>query len=682
MKRILLLLPLLILFLNRLQSQSQWEFLNPKPSGFTGVDVHFVSKDTGFIVNNYELLITTDCGSSWNRKMNISSSSDISFFKSVGFIVGKNGYVLKTNNKGLDWDSIYIGTIENLNTINLINEDTIILSSSKNIFKSFDGGNKWEVVSIGSYIIVKSYFRNSKVGFAACNKGYLLKTIDGGLNWYLTYTTSLYPSDFIAIDFIDKNVGYASFESGFLRTEDGGETWVKLKYKIRTVLYIHFCDSLIGYISDGKIYKTIDGGKTWNLSLDLVNEIYSIYFIDQNVGFAIGLNGIITKTIDGGVTWNSYSSFYYDILEVSFTSNNVGYCLTRFALYKTINGGIDWQLVETGTNNGTFTDIDFFNDSVGIGIIGTLIYKTIDGGKSWKVNDIRDFVLSYELSTVEFLNSDTVYISSGNSLGGIIKTMNGGNLWKIINDNKFREIQFINSNVGYALDILYSKVYKTTDRGDTWSVVFEENSIDDILDIHFVDESLGFIVGDYGLYYKTIDGGLNWKKIVINSSIDFKAINFFDHKIGYISGEDSYVVRIYKTLDGGETWNMESIPYISNPDGLRSIAITENRKVFVSGNNGVILHDSISSDGFDLIRSVSNNRNDIIFYPNPFTEYIRFDGVERYPIVIEIFDISNKSVFKKELNNPFIDLSYLNKGFYIIKIDCKENVYIKKVIKN
>ncbi len=75
--------------------------------------------------------------------------------------------------------------------------------------------------------------------------------------------------------------------------------------------------------------------------------------------------------------------------------------------------------------------------------------------------------------------------------------------------------------------------------------------------IYFVSDSVGYIVGgtlyDKGILLKTIDRGNSWK--LINESLNGGAFGlvFSDEKNGLVSAWPS---RIYKTLDGGNTFQL------------------------------------------------------------------------------------------------------------------------------
>ena len=75
-----------------------------------------------------------------------------------------------------------------------------------------------------------------------------------------------------------------------------------------------------------------------------------------------------------------------------------------------------------------------------------------------------------------------------------------------------------------------------------------------------VNEKIVWASGTEGTVIKTIDGGKTWKVMSVPGAekIDFRDIEAFDANTAYIlsigSGESS---RIYKTTDGGKTWNLQ-----------------------------------------------------------------------------------------------------------------------------
>ena len=74
-----------------------------------------------------------------------------------------------------------------------------------------------------------------------------------------------------------------------------------------------------------------------------------------------------------------------------------------------------------------------------------------------------------------------------------------------------------------------------------------------IKSIFFVNESIGFLVGQNGCLYKTINGGVNWFNIApLNSSNDiYNGVCFFDVNNGLVVGNNGKILR---TWNGGVDW--------------------------------------------------------------------------------------------------------------------------------
>jgi photosystem II stability/assembly factor-like uncharacterized protein len=66
--------------------------------------------------------------------------------------------------------------------------------------------------------------------------------------------------------------------------------------------------------------------------------------------------------------------------------------------------------------------------------------------------------------------------------------------------------------------------------------------------------------GSNGVILRSDDTGANWKRIRVDGAdtLDFRGIRAFNEKLAYvISSGEGDKSRIYKTVDGGETWEMQ-----------------------------------------------------------------------------------------------------------------------------
>ena len=80
------------------------------------------------------------------------------------------------------------------------------------------------------------------------------------------------------------------------------------------------------------------------------------------------------------------------------------------------------------------------------------------------------------------------------------------------------------------------------------------------MDIYFTDERNGVVIGSYGLFMRTSDGGQTWEAVVIDEESDYHLNSLLDFGNGrwLIAGEAGYSYRSY---DNGETWLALEMPY-------------------------------------------------------------------------------------------------------------------------
>ena len=154
----------------------------------------------------------------------------------------------------------------------------------------------------------------------------------------------------------------------------------------------------------------------------------------------------------------------------------------------------------------------------------------------------------------------------------------------------YNDIQFI-SNEGW---IVANKgvILKTRDRGKTWSISkwgeFNFN------DIQMVDKNRGFIAANNGIILTTDTGGRQWRVVSTDdSSIDYKSISLYGSTL-LITGSKG---KIMLSRDSGLSWT----PMVLNEAkrkkklvNLNSSFIIDSREIWITGNDGVLLH---STDG-------------------------------------------------------------------------------------
>ena len=177
--------------------------------------------------------------------------------------------------------------------------------SGNSIYKTTDGGAHWSEVfhpnAINNGFFVDINFLDAKEGFAVyatcewgnCEKG-LAITKDGGVSWKLTPVA--FATWISSVFFTSSTNGFIggtfeTFNTQFLKTEDGGETWKQVLANQSEwpgpSSAIKFEDSNMGYaLSDGRqIFITQDAGESWEIFASY-EHIPSMALITKNILFA------------------------------------------------------------------------------------------------------------------------------------------------------------------------------------------------------------------------------------------------------------------------------------------------------------------------------------------------------------------------------------------------------------
>ena len=128
----------------------------------------------------------------------------------------------------------------------------------------------------------------------------------------------------------------------------------------------------------------------------------------------------------------------------------------------------------------------------------------------------------------------------------------------------------------------FSSLLHSTDMGDTWTTTsFDEDAI--LTHIEFFNEKIGIAAGEFGLFYKTADGGQNWENVgTIGDELYPLAVHFKDENVGWVGGLSGVIL---KTTDGGVNWTMERTEVESPIYNF----VDDGQNLYAVGDQGSIL---------------------------------------------------------------------------------------------
>jgi hypothetical protein len=165
---------------------------------------------------------------------------------------------------------------------------------------------------------------------------------------------------------------------------NGGTSWI-LKNTVSTTSPIFgygmsMVDDQQGYYATRQgIYKTTDGGQTINLISGFPSTylyfIKKIRFRDMSNGYVIASNSLgenkLFKTSNGGTNWQDVfqGKLPDPLIDVNFPTNDTGFVATSGYILQTFNAGTQWY-IQRFTNTG-FNELDFFDKNHGVAVAQT-----------------------------------------------------------------------------------------------------------------------------------------------------------------------------------------------------------------------------------------------------------------------------------------------------------------------
>ena len=320
----------LLIFIVTCLPAQEWTNISPFPACNIGILGNFISSEKGWIFQGSiasakDIYYTEDGGQNWEIIYSLEDS--LEFFTSLNMIDSQHGWATKM------WrDNQYPH-----------NQSTYYL-------KTYDGGYSWEDMT--EYVpdlnyAYPFYFINQDIGFFCGGSDSLslaasiYKTIDGGYNWYLTETPTIYdPYPYLAnysvvkFFFLDENNGWAACsvacDAGLsLFTSDGGENWeVGIEPGPPDVFDIHFINPDYGgavgrnafysfvFITENNFQTILYFYEAWDLEMGQMAQ--AICFQNNSTVWVTGEPGIIYQSIDGGANFELFQQFDQGLYTIQF----------------------------------------------------------------------------------------------------------------------------------------------------------------------------------------------------------------------------------------------------------------------------------------------------------------------------------------------------------------------------
>jgi photosystem II stability/assembly factor-like uncharacterized protein len=297
-----------------------------------------------------------------------------------------DGGIFKTINGGLDWFEVRDGLPEGFIQcyeleINPLNPVELYAGfSSGGIYKTTNGGVNWQWTNLANTEVINFEIFNTLPGrTAAIQGGYaFMLTEEYGDSWYFPHfepDLGYYPpvSHLLSMNPEDSNIGYLAGRTGMYKTIDGAKNWVFTGQlpDVRIVVYHDYNPSILfSGVGDeygiGGFYRSDNGGESWVKITELGEEVPTFRVFsphNQNkiygFGHAVLVNDwYIYRSTDLGDNWEiitegllideeTNETERITSLAISYADSNILYCGQFGGLSKSIDAGDTWFQVNS-----------------------------------------------------------------------------------------------------------------------------------------------------------------------------------------------------------------------------------------------------------------------------------------------------------------------------------------------
>jgi photosystem II stability/assembly factor-like uncharacterized protein len=440
------------------------------------------------------------------------------------------------------------------------------------------------------------------------------------------------------IHFTSSNTGYLmNYNGNLFVTADTGNTWQLLgNFSGARTFKIQQSIGLIPAF-DTSIYLSTDSGVSWYKSANspggnLVSDWCDIVGSDTlfvqryNNNFVTSLY----KSVNRGTSWqlinNNINQFYFN--SIDFITSQKGYALWPNGILRTSDGGLTWQEIYTELTSANVICMKFFDSLRGLAYRESFgMLRTIDGGATWTLSN----QVTEDIYDIFYSDSLTVYASGDN--GAAFRSTDGGSNWTWIGPNGLVDgydiftQYFFNANEGIVSG-QRGRLLKTRTGGTSWE--WYSPTYINVTDISFGNDSIGYAT-TWNNIYKTSNKGTSWGQLSLTTA--GAGINSrFDHCV-FFSGDTGIVstnfpIRVYKTYDGGQNWAtslflspqydyISSISFINKDTGYAAIKGTING-LFKTTNGGNSWQEVGSFQNFTLLHFINNTFGYATLFDNIF----------------------------------------------------------------
>lgn len=454
-------------------------------------------------------------------------------------------------------------------------DQTVFIIARLNLFKSTDGGSRWQRIVKGldnrtdlSSLAISA--KTKKTLFMSTLGDGIYKSEDEGASWFkVNQGLDNLKIDLIAISAESDDVVLAAGqEKGLYKTKDGGKTWSTVLDGNTKITALAFAptnkDPIIAGDNKGNLYISNDVGEAWKKAFT-IQDRSAITALATSPNFAadgsffVGTDqGSIFKTVDKGNSFTpvnkglSGGSIRDIVISSDYGKTSSLYASTwHDGFFQSNDGGQSWQKSSQGLTKDHQADQDqfksphfmdlrissnFSQDKTAFlgGFNG--LFKSSDSGQSWQeINTLSTgTIISLDISP-NYQNDSTLAFAT--YVGEAYISKDQGATWQVImkgleipriqgdddepnqDPRRFFDIAF---SPNYASDnsifatLLWTKFLRSTNQGNSWNILSlskEVRGVTIATSPNFTADKTIYLGSQAGITFKSTDAGKTFSVI-------------------------------------------------------------------------------------------------------------------------------------------------------------------------
>lgn len=281
----------------------------------------------------------------------------------------------------------------------------------------------------------------------------------------------------------------------------------------------------------------------------MTGSIRGLDVVTKRVVWVSGTHGEFSVTRNGGYTWfhdTVAGGSKLDFRDVQGFSAKVALLMSAgpgeaSAIYRTVNGGKTWVLTYQNTDPKAFFDgMDFFDEKHGL-LVGDpvdnkpYLLETRDGGLTWKrlvpkeIPDLipGEYAFAASGTSLDACRDGSCYLATGGSVSRVFRSADRGATWTVVDLPLLQGDPAAGAfSVARGTDRLvavtggnYQKMTTTganfawsSDNGATWTIPAGASRLPFMECVRWIDSTTLITCGPPGVWMST-DSGRNWEEM-------------------------------------------------------------------------------------------------------------------------------------------------------------------------